>query len=89
MAEKLGKRILAVHLHENDRNDDYHLPPFTIIGGVPWKELMQTLGKIGYEGTLNFELDGLVLRKSPEMTETGMKLIYDIGTHLRALSEME
>lgn len=88
MAKTLGKRILALHMHDNDGRDDYHMPPFTIKGGLPWKALMETLGEIGYEGTLNFEIDSLILRKTPEMSESGMKLLYDIGVHLRTLCKV-
>jgi len=85
MARKLGNRILALHVHDNDGTDDHHMPPFTTDQGIDWEGLMGALAEVGYAGTLNFELDTLVMRKSPELLESGMALLYDIGLHLRAL----
>lgn len=57
---KLGKRIRALHLHDNFGmlNDwfgelDRHLPPF--FGCVKWRELSESLKSVGYDGVYSFE----------------------------------
>ena len=50
----LGKRVKALHLHDNDGNDDDHLAPYN--GSVIWAEVLQALAEIGYEGDLDFEI---------------------------------
>jgi len=49
----LGKRIKALHIHDNDGSADRHLAPFT--GKVNWTHFCQTLKAAGYEGDLSFE----------------------------------
>ena len=61
MAETLGDRLLALHLHDNTGTRDDHLPPYC--GKVPFEALMRALKKIGYRGNINFETD---LDKVPE-----------------------
>lgn len=49
----LGKRIKALHIHDNDGRIDRHLAPMT--GKVNWKHFCETLKAIGYDGDLSFE----------------------------------
>lgn len=49
----LGKRIKALHLHDNDGRNDLHLAPIT--GTVNWAVLCDCLKQIGYDGDLSFE----------------------------------
>ena len=49
----LGKRIKALHLHDNDGQDDLHLAPMT--GIVNWAVLCDCLKEIGYDGDISFE----------------------------------
>ena len=49
----LGKRIKALHIHDNDGRDDLHLAPMT--GTVNWGVFCDCLREIGYEGDLSFE----------------------------------
>lgn len=80
----LGKRIKALHLHDNDGRDDLHLAPMT--GTVNWGVFCDCLKAVGYEGDLNFETfmqvriaqrfdDGLLL--------PWLKLICTIGESFR------
>ena len=50
---KLGNRIKALHIHDNDMNGDLHLAPYT--GTVRWADFHDSLKKIGYTGDLSFE----------------------------------
>lgn len=46
-------KILAVHLHDNDKSDDLHLLPFD--GTVDWKKLAKDLKKAKYKGPVTLE----------------------------------
>lgn len=50
----IGNRLKMVHLNDNLADDDLHLAPF--FGTADWKDIMQGLSAIGFEGILNFEL---------------------------------
>ena len=50
----LGKRIKAIHVQDNKGLEDDHLLPFH--GNIDWKEAMQALAEIGYDGDLTFEI---------------------------------
>jgi sugar phosphate isomerase/epimerase len=49
----LGKRIKALHIHDNDGLADLHLAPMT--GTVNWVVFCDCLKQIGYDGDLSFE----------------------------------
>ena len=49
----IGKRLKALHLHDNDGSDDQHLAPMT--GKVNWQVLCDCLKDVGYTGDLSFE----------------------------------
>ena len=86
MVRKLGKRIKALHLHDNDGRTDYHLPPFSIPHGVPWEKLMRELSAVGYEGSLNLELETeAVMGRTPELTKTVLCLAHEIGIQLEKM----
>ncbi len=55
--EKLGPKLLHVHLSENDASSDQHLP----LGAAPrsqtnWPAHIQKLKAIGYNGTISLEI---------------------------------
>lgn len=49
----IGKRLKALHLHDNDGSDDQHMAPLT--GKVNWLLLCDCLKEVGYQGDLSFE----------------------------------
>ncbi len=81
--EKLGNRIKALHIHDNNGITDLHLAPFT--GTINWRDFYNSLKKIGYTGDLSFEThkqtslarcdDGLVMPL--------LKFIYECGDFFR------
>lgn len=51
-----GKRIVCLHLHENDGKTDQHNMPDTTMTGAPdWNEIFAALKETSYSGTLNSE----------------------------------
>jgi len=49
----IGKRLKALHLHDNDGSDDQHMAPMT--GKINWQLLCDCLKEVGYTGDLSFE----------------------------------
>ncbi len=79
----LGKRIVALHIHDNDAVKDRHMAPYT--GTVRWDEFYEELRRIEYEGDLNFEtfrqVDKSVI--DPELVPLFLKHICNIGKFFR------
>ncbi|MHB9034521.1 MAG: sugar phosphate isomerase/epimerase family protein [Anaerolineae bacterium] len=52
--DKLGTRLLALHLHDNDGHSDQHKLPFT--GTIDWDRLMRLIAKSTYRKWVSLEL---------------------------------
>lgn len=52
--EAFKNRILAVHLHDNDKSDDLHLLPFD--GTIDWEHTVKNLKQSNYNGPITLEL---------------------------------
>ena len=52
--DKFKNKILAVHLHDNDKSDDQHFLPFD--GTIEWENVIEKLVKNGYDGPVTLEL---------------------------------
>ena len=80
----LGKRIKALHIHDNDGRNDLHLAPMT--GAVNWDVLCDCLKLIGYDGDLSFETFmqvRIAQRFDEELLMPWLRLIYEIGKSFR------
>ena len=79
----LGKRIVALHIHDNDAVHDRHMAPYS--GTILWDEFCEELRKIGYEGDLSFETFHQVDRSviDPELAPLFLKFIADVGSFFR------
>ncbi len=80
---KVGKRIKALHIHDNDGFRDLHLSPYT--GSIRWKEVYDSLKEIGYDGDLSFEafkqLDPK--RCDDDMAMPLLRFMYECGDFFR------
>jgi sugar phosphate isomerase/epimerase len=52
----VGKRLKAVHVHDNNGKHDDHAIPFSSSCNVNWAEILPVLGEIGYRGNFNLEV---------------------------------
>lgn len=52
--EQISGHLVTTHVHDNDRRADSHLAPFD--GRIPWAPVLMAVQKVGYDGTLLFEL---------------------------------
>ncbi len=50
---KLKRKIMHLHVHDNDLSKDLHLPVGA--GRIPWKEVAEEIRSIGYRGTVTLE----------------------------------
>ena len=54
--ETVAGLVVTTHVHDNRGRSDDHLVPFE--GTIDWPSVLTSLQKVGYEGTLMFELAG-------------------------------
>jgi sugar phosphate isomerase/epimerase len=52
--EQVAGHLVSTHVHDNHRKRDDHLPPFD--GALDWAAALMAMQKVGYEGTLVFEV---------------------------------
>lgn len=52
--EKFKNKIIALHLHDNDKKEDLHLLPFD--GNINWNNIIYNLKKSGYKGKIILEV---------------------------------
>lgn len=81
---KLGHRIKALHIHDNDAVTDLHVAPYT--GKLDWNSFTEGLKAINYKGDLSFETFGQVYnnRIPTEMLEPCLKLIAECGKYFKS-----
>ena len=80
----LGKRIKALHIHDNDGVSDQHKAPYT--GTIVWRHLYEALAEIDYEGDLAFETfrqTDVNVIGDKEMTMPWLRMIAQIGKFFR------
>lgn len=51
---KIGNRIGAIHISDNDATDEKHLLPGK--GVICWDKVIDSLNKVGFNGSFNYEL---------------------------------
>ncbi len=83
--EELGDYLLAVHVSDNYGIGDDHNLPYQ--GNIPWKQVMQALGKAGYQGAFAYETHKLTAAMPEEMVDETLRYTYRLGTYLMSLAE--
>jgi len=56
MLKRFGRRLMALHLHDNDGMGDRHRLPFD--GTIDWPALMRQIEALGYKGPTTLEMGG-------------------------------
>ncbi len=83
---KIGHRLRATHVQENDgKNDDHYLP--FVRGKTNWEVLMPLLKEIGYEGDFTYEVHGFFRGIPEEMRVRAGIFAREIGEYLISLYE--
>ena len=79
-----GKRIKALHIHDNNGAKDQHRAPVT--GTINWNHFCSALKGIGYDGDLSFETfsqTSAALRFDKSLILPWLKLIHSTGVAFR------
>lgn len=83
----VGKRIKALHLHENDGIGDQHQMPYSfgnLAGdGQDWNRVLQGLKEISFDGTLSFETYPCMNSFPDALAEQVLDAIYAVGSYWR------
>ena len=54
LLEKVGNKLVHLHVHDNDGKDDQHLPIGA--GRIDWEKVVKILKDAGYNDTITIEL---------------------------------
>ena len=85
----LGKRIKAVHLHENNGAADTHLMPFSQVNeagnglAMDWEAVIKGLREIEFDGALSFETFNAIKIIPQRMKRAALLFINEAGQYLR------
>ena len=82
--KNVGKRIKALHIHDNYGNTDVHLAPYT--GTTRWNDFYSSLKEIGYDGDLSFECfkQFTKIRCDDEMVMPSLEFVCKCGEFFRS-----
>jgi sugar phosphate isomerase/epimerase len=70
--EKLGDRLLGIHVCDNDGRVDNHWPPGK--GNIDWESFLATLVKTGYQHWLSMEIN---VADNPDKTYAESKALVE------------
>ena len=74
---RLGDRLLALHVHDNDGRGDRHLAPY--MGILDWNRFVEGLKEIGYRHPISFETYNALQVFDPELAPDVLSLIAKTG----------
>ena len=77
---KIGKRLRALHINDNNGLDDDHIMPGG--GTIAWDDVIRALDDIGYQHSFTFEAHHAVIRVRPECKDAAARLLHDVGVAL-------
>jgi len=75
-----NKRLNALHVHDNDFEDDLHTMPY--LGNTDWDNVLKALAEINYSGDFTFEAMNYYNNFSDNNIEKGLKYLHDIGRNM-------
>ena len=85
MIRKLGKRLKALHIHDNDLWHDSHQIPFSM--QIDFSAVTDALKEIGYNGYLTLEADQFLADYTPDTAFDGIKKMYAAAKKLSDMIE--
>lgn len=77
-----GKRLTALHVHDNDYKNDTHTLPY--YGKMDWESITTALGEINYSGNFTFEAAPFYARlpHDEEIVTACLRYMADTGRYL-------
>ena len=83
MVEKLGPRLQALHIHDNDKLNDSHQLPFSM--SIDFPPIINALKKVGYPGFFTLECDNYISSHRGERIAEDLR---DMRSAAKRLAEM-
>lgn len=83
MIRGLGKRLKALHIHDNDKLHDSHQIPFSM--NIDFVAVVDALKEIGYDGYLTLEASSFLENFEKENVLDGVRQLYN---SVKRLSDM-
>ncbi len=83
---KLGRRLVATHVHDNKGTKDAHLIPF-VGGDIKWEEIMPVLKEIEYKGDFVLECHSYMKEVPEALRQSAAALAYDFGMYCMEMYE--
>ncbi len=80
MIKTLGKKLQALHIHDNDKWHDQHLIPFS--SKIEFAPIVEALKEIGYSGYFTLEADSHLSSFDNENIYEGIKELYAVARKL-------
>lgn len=77
---KIGKRLKATHVQDNNGSTDSHLIPF-VGGNIKWEQIMPCLKEIGYEGDFVYECHSFMNEIPDALRPSAARLAYEFGMY--------
>lgn len=75
-----GNRLIALHVHDNNRADDQHLLPYH--GTLKWDDVLRGLKAVNYQGDFTFEIQNATRRAPEALYPLLCHTAYQIGEYL-------
>lgn len=85
MIKALGKRLRALHIHDNDRWHDSHQIPFSM--DIDFEKVVAALREIKYNGYFTLESDQYLKDRTSENVLDGLKNMADTAKRLADMFE--
>ncbi len=79
----LGNRLVALHIHDNDKRFDLHNLPYT--NKINYAEILEALREIGYKGDITFESESFIQRLPIELYPAGARFMAEMGKYFKSV----
>lgn len=81
MINILGGDIKVLHIQDNfGTNDGHCMPPF---GNIDWNLFAKVLADVGYNGTINFEINGGRMQTLDDIAKVAyLKFVKSMGEYI-------
>ena len=83
LLQKFGRRLVALHLHDNNGVEDLHHLPFD--GKIKWDVLAKKLAATGYQGGISLEVQAFTGYEERMSAEQYLRRAYRAAASVRAL----
>ena len=78
----LGDRLVALHIHENDKRGDKHVMPYSYNGDT-YAKILAALREVGYRGDITFESGNSINHLPVELRPAGARFMADVGKYFK------